>query len=198
MRDFTTDLRFAWRSLWKNPALTGIAVAALALGIGANTAIFSVVHGVLLSPLPYPQPERIVRLIDSNPQANLPRFPSAPPDFADWRAQNKVFSQLAAIRRTSVNLTGEGDPERLVAARVSADFFPLFRVPAELGRSLLPEEDQVGGPKVAVLSHGLWQRRFGGDAKILGRRLLLDGEPTTVVGVIGRNSRPRNTKQRPK
>ncbi|HXU34729.1 MAG TPA: ABC transporter permease [Thermoanaerobaculia bacterium] len=184
MRDFTTDLRFAWRSLWKNPALTGIAVAALALGIGANTAIFSVVHGVLLSPLPYSEPERIIRLIDTNPQANLPRFPSAPPDFADWRAQNQVFSQLAAIRRASVNLTGEGDPERIVGARVSADFFPLFRVPAELGRSLLPEEDQVGGPKVAVLSHGLWQRRFGGDPKILGRRLMFDGEPTTVVGVM--------------
>jgi len=184
MRDFTTDLRFAWRSLWKNPALTGIAVAALALGIGANTAIFSVVHGVLLSPLPYPEPERLVRLIDSNPQANLPRFPTSPPDFVDWRTQNKVFSHLAAIRTEYVNLTGEGDPERLVGSRVSADFFGLFRVPAELGRSLLPEEDKVGGPKVVVLSHGLWQRRFGGDPKILGRRLLLNGEPTTVVGVM--------------
>ena len=128
MRDFTTDLRFAWRSLWKNPALTAIAVAALALGIGANTAIFSVVHGVLLSPLPYPEPERIVRLIDTNPQANLPRFPTSPPDFVDWRTQNKVFSHLAAIRRANVNLTGEGDPERLVGARVSADFFGLFRL----------------------------------------------------------------------
>ncbi len=184
MRDFTTDLRFAWRSLWKHPALTVIAASALALGIGANTAIFSVVHAVLLAPLPYPEPDRIVRLIDTNPQANLPRFPSAPPDFADWRAQNRVFSELTAMRRGNVNLTGEGDPERLVGARVSADFFPLFRVPAELGRTLLPEEDRVGGPKVVVLSHRLWQGRFGGDPKIVGRRLLFDGEPTTVVGVM--------------
>ena len=184
MSYFSNDLRFAWRSLWKHPALTLIAVTALGLGIGANTAIFSVVHGVLLAPLPYPEPERIVRLIDTNPQANLPRFPTSPADFADWRAQNKVFSQLAAIRRASVNLTGEGDPERFVGARVSGDFFPLFRVPAELGRSLLPEEDRVGGPKVVVLSRGLWKRRFGGDPKILGRRLVLDGEPTTVVGVM--------------
>ncbi len=184
MRDFTIDLRFAWRSLWKNPTLTALAVAALALGIGANTAIFSVVRGVLLAPLPYPEPERIVRLLDTNPQANLPRFPSSPPDFADWRAQNRVFSHLAAIARASVNLTGEGEPERLIAARVTADFFGLFRVPAALGRGLLPAEDQVGGPKVAVLSHALWQHRFGGDPKILGRRLVLDGEPTTVVGVM--------------
>ncbi len=184
MKDFTTDLRFAWRSLWKNPALTAIAVAALALGIGANTAIFSVVYGVLLRPLPFPEPDRVIRLIDTNPSANLPRFSTAPPDFADWRAENQVFSQLAAVTRDNLNLTGDGEPERLQGARVSGDFFAVLGTKPLLGRPLLPAEDIPGGPKVAVLSYKLWQRRFGGDKGIVNRRLILNGESTLVAGVM--------------
>ena len=184
MKDFTTDLRFAWRSLWKNPALTAIAVAALALGIGANTAIFSVVYGVLLKTLPFPEPERVIRVVDSNPTASLPRFSTAPPDFADWRAQNTVFSHLAVNHRDNLNLTGDGEPERLLATRVSGDFFNVFGAKPLLGRPLLPAEDTPGGPKVAVLSYKLWQRRFGGDPGIVGKRLILNGESTLVAGVM--------------
>ncbi len=184
MRDFTTDLRFAWRSLWKNPALTVIAVVALALGIGANTAIFSVVYGVLLKTLPFPEPERVIRLVDSNPSASLPRFSTAPPDFADWRAQNTVFSHLAANHRDNLNLTGDGEAERLLATRVSGDFFNVFGAKPLLGRPLLPSEDTPGGPKVAVLSERLWRRRFGADPGIVGKRLILNGESTLVAGVM--------------
>ncbi len=184
MRDFTTDLRFAWRSLWKNPGLTLIAVIALALGIGANTAIFSVVYGVLLKTLPFPDPLRVIRLVDSNPSAGLPRFSTSPPDFADWRAQNTVFSHLAANQRDNLNLTGDGDPERLRAARVSGDFFNVFGAKPILGRPLLPSEDTPGGPKVTVLSYQLWQRRFGADPAIVGKRLILNGESTLVAGVM--------------
>ncbi len=184
MRDFMTDLRFAWRSLWKNPGLTLIAVIALALGIGANTAIFSVVYGVLLKTLPFPDPLRVIRLVDSNPSAGLPRFSTSPPDFADWRAQNTVFSHLAANQRDNLNLTGDGDPERLRAARVSGDFFNVFGAKPLLGRPLLPSEDTPGGPKVTVLSYQLWQRRFGADPAIVGKRLILNGESTLVAGVM--------------
>src|SRR6185295_2237793 len=184
MKDFTTDLRFAWRSLWKNPALTAIAVAALALGIGANTAIFSVVYGVLLRPLPFPEPDRVIRLIDANPSANLPRFSTSPPDFADWHAQSKSFSHLAAISRDNLNLTADGEPERLQAARVSGDFFAVLGTKPLLGRPLLPAEGIPGGPKVAVLSYKLWQRRFGGDPGIVNRRVILNGESTLVAGVM--------------
>jgi putative ABC transport system permease protein len=183
MESFGTDLRFAWRSLWKHPSLTLIAVVALALGIGANTAIFSVVQAVLLKPLPFPQPERVIRLIDVAPD-RLRAGATSPPDFADWRSQNRVFSQLAAIGTDNVNLTGEGEPERLYAGRVSGDFFGALGMKPLLGRPLLPAEDVAGGPNVAVLSARLWQRRFGGDPGIVGRRLMLDGEPTLVVGVM--------------
>jgi len=183
MESFGTDLRFAWRSLWKHPSLTLIAVAALALGIGANTAIFSVVQAVLLKPLPFPDPERVIRLIDVAPD-RLRAGATSPPDFADWREQNRVFSHLAAIGIENVNLTGEGEPERLYAGKVSGDFFGALGMKPLLGRPLLPAEDVVGGPNVAVLSTRLWQRRFGGDPGIVGRRLMLNGEPTLVVGVM--------------
>ena len=183
MESFSTDLRFAWRSLWKHPSLTAIAVAALALGIGANTAIFSVVQAVLWKPLPLPEPERVIRLIDVAPEG-LRAGATSPPDFADWRDQNRVFSHLAAMATESVNLTGEGEPERLYAGRVSGDFFGALGLKPLLGRPLLPAEDVSGGPNVAVLSARLWQRLFGGDPGVVGRRLVLNGEPTLIVGVM--------------
>ncbi|HEV7668452.1 MAG TPA: ABC transporter permease [Thermoanaerobaculia bacterium] len=183
MESFGTDLRFAWRSLWKHPSLTLIAVVALALGIGANTAIFSVVQAVLLKPLPFPEPDRVIRLIDVAPD-KLRAGATSPPDFADWQAQNRAFSHLAAIGTEFVNLTGEGEPERLYAGQVSGDFFGALGAKPLLGRPLLPAEDVAGGPNVAVLSSRFWQRRFGGDPGIVGRRLILNGEPTVIVGVV--------------
>ncbi|HXU34191.1 MAG TPA: ABC transporter permease, partial [Thermoanaerobaculia bacterium] len=183
MENFGTDLRFAWRSLWKHSSLTLIAVAALALGIGANTAIFSVVQAVLLKPLPFREPDRVLRLIDIGPK-KVRGGATSPPDYADWRAQNRVFSHLAAMGVENVNLTGEGVPERLFAGQVSGDFFGLLGVKPVLGRPLLPAEDVVGAPNVAVLSTRLWRRRFGGDPEVVGRRLVLNGEPTLIVGVM--------------
>jgi putative ABC transport system permease protein len=177
------DIRFGLRSLKSAPATTAIALLALALGIGANTAIFSVVNGVLLTPLPYPQPERLVILSSSNPKAGFPRFSLSPPDFDDFHRQSRSFEGLAAMSMGSVNLTGRGEPEVLDQGRVSADFFPLLRLRPLLGRIFRPDEDTPANRHVALLSHGLWQRRFGADPKAVGQSLLLDGESYTVVGV---------------
>jgi putative ABC transport system permease protein len=177
------DIRFGLRSLRSAPATTAIALLALALGIGANTAIFSVVNGVLLTPLPYPRPERLVLLMASNPKAGFPRFSLSPPDFDDYRSQSRSFEGVAATALGSVNLTGRGEPEVLDEARVTADFFPVLRLRPFLGRTFRPEEDLPANNHVALLSYGLWQRRFGADPKRVGQSLFLDGVSYTVVGV---------------
>ena len=185
MHDWWLDVRFAVRGLARRPALTLAVVAALALGIGANTAIFSVVHGVLLEPLPYPEPDRLVLAIDANLEAGFPRFSTSPPDFVDWRDEATGFSHLAFFQRSSPALTGgDADPERLTGAAVSGDFFPVLGLAPVLGRSLRAEDDRPGAAPVAVLSHALWQRRFGGDPGIVGREVTLDGVATTVVGIF--------------
>ncbi|HZN12569.1 MAG TPA: ABC transporter permease, partial [Blastocatellia bacterium] len=176
------DLRYGLRMLWKNPGFTVVAVIALALGIGANTAIFSVVNAVLLRPLPYEESARLVILSERSPQ--LEGMSISYPNFTDWRQQNGVFEQIAVFRRQSYNLTGTGEPERLTGGQVSADLFPALRVKPALGRAFRAEEDQPGGEPVAILSHGLWQRRFGGDPQILGRALVLSGRSYSVVGVM--------------
>ncbi len=178
------DLRYGVRMLWKNPGFTVVAVVALALGIGANSAIFSVVNTVLLRPLPYKDPERLVMVWEDRTARGYPRDTPAPANFVDWREQNKVFEGMAAIATHSLNLTGTGEPERLEGKRVSASFFPLLGVEPLLGRAFSPEEDQPGGNRVVVLSHGLWQRRFGSDRGILGKPLILNGESHEVVGVM--------------
>jgi putative ABC transport system permease protein len=176
------DLRHGARLLIKNPSFTAIAVLTLALGIGANTAIFSVVNGVLLRPLPYPEQERLVMIWED--PGNIPRNNVNPRNYADWREQNQVFEQVAAFYLQSVNLTDEGEPERMIGARVAANFFSILRVNAAHGRTFLPAEDRLGSQPVAVISHSLWQRRFGGDPNVIGRTLALNGTNTTVVGVM--------------
>jgi putative ABC transport system permease protein len=184
MRDFWLDVRFAARGLARRRALTVTAIAALALGIGANTAIFSVVHGVLLEPLPYPEPERLVLAIDANPEAGFPRFSTSPPDFADWREQATVFSHLAYHQRSSPALTGrDADPERLNGASVSGDFFAVLGLAPVLGRRIGDGDARPGAPPVAVLSDAFWRRRYGGDPGVVGREITLDGVATTVVGI---------------
>jgi len=184
MRNFWLDVRFAARGLARRRALTVTAIAALALGIGANTAIFSVVHGVLLEPLPYPEPQRLVLAIDANPEAGFPRFSTSPPDFADWREQSTVFSHLAYHQRSSPALTGgDADPERLDGAAVSGDFFAVLGLAPVLGRRIGAADARPGAPPVAVLSDGFWRRRYGGDPGIVGREITLDGVATTVVGI---------------
>ena len=177
------DIRFALRQLIKSPGFTTVAIITLALGIGACTAIFSVVNGVLLRPLTYAEPDRLV-LLRENQLPQYPEFSVAPPNFLDWQKLTKSFTALAAYRGQSYNLTGEGDPLRLVGSRVSASYFSVFGVAPQLGRDFLPEEDSPGRGRVVILSHGLWQRQFGGTTDVIGRTVQLNGEPHTIVGVM--------------
>jgi putative ABC transport system permease protein len=183
METLIQDIRYCLRTLWKRPTFTAIAVVTLALGIGASTAIFSVVNGVLLRPLPYPEPDGLIALRESH----LPDQPDAqiaPGKFVAWQNESSVFSQLAAYRTVSYNLTGEGNPERLLAGRVSVGLFTMLGTQPIVGRDFLSEEDQPGREKVVVIGHGLWQRRFGSDPNILGKSLKLSGEDFVVVGVL--------------
>jgi putative ABC transport system permease protein len=182
--DLKHDLRYGARMLWKNPGFTAVAVVALALGIGANSAIFSVVNTVLLRPLPYREPERLVMVWEDNSKIGYPRDTPAAANYIDWRDQNQVFEGMAATADLSLNLTGAGEPERFDGKRVSANFFSLLGVEPLHGRAFLPEEDVPGANKVVVLSHGLWQRRFGSDSGVVGRSITLNGEAYTVVGVM--------------
>jgi putative ABC transport system permease protein len=178
------DLRYGARMLVKRPGFTLIAIFTLALGIGANTAIFSVVNAVLLRALPYHEPDRLVRLWESNPAANLRAFSASFPNFTDWRNQNRVFEQMAAYREDGFNLTGGTEPERVIGARVTAGFFPALGVAPRAGRMFLPGEDQPGGDRAMIVSYGMWQRRFGGRPNLIGQQLSLDGQSFTVVGVM--------------
>jgi putative ABC transport system permease protein len=182
--DLWQDLRYGVRMLVKTPGFTIVAAVALALGIGANSAIFSVVNTVLLRPLPYKDPDRLVMVWEDATKHGYPRDTPAAANYVDWRDQNQVFEGMAAIVEWDFNLTGMGEPERIDGRRVSANLFPLMGVEPYLGRTFLPEEDQPGANRVVILSHGLWQRRFGSDANITGKPLTLNGVSFTVVGVM--------------
>ena len=176
------DFRYAFRQLIKAPSFTIVAILTLALGIGACTAIFSVVNAVLLRPLDYPQPDRIVNIRETN----LPQFPEfsvSPPNYLDWEKQTKSYEYIAAYSGAGLNLTGEGEPQRLVGVKATAHYFDVYGIKPTLGRFLLPEEDAVGKNHVVVLSHGFWQRVFGGARDVVGRPIQLNGEPYQVVGV---------------
>jgi putative ABC transport system permease protein len=177
-----SEIRFALRSLRRTPGFTTVAVVTLALAIGANTAIFSFLDGVLLKPLPYPEPERVVNLWERAPHSTRTSISGL--NFLDWNERNTVFSHLAAIAGGGFTLTGSGEPERLNGQLVSASFFDLFGTPAALGRTFAPEEDQPGKDNVIVLTHRIWTNRFGGDPDILNRSLILNGKPYTVIGVL--------------
>jgi len=178
------DLHYGLRMMLKNRGFTLIAVFTLALGIGANTAIFSVVNAVLLRPLPLDKPDELVLVWENSLAKGWKQFSVAPPNFADWREQNHVFEQLAAFRSSSFNLTGDDQPTVLAGARVSSNLFNLLRVQTLAGRVFTAEDDQLGKNHVAVISEGLWQRRFGGRHDVLGKGLSLDGEIYMVVGVL--------------
>jgi putative ABC transport system permease protein len=180
---FLQDLRHAFRMFGKNRVFTGAAVAALALGIGANTAIFSVVSAVLLKPLPFPEPDNVVFFMSMNRQGQGGPA-SSPAKFAHWRQQTTVIQDATAYRSNVVNYTGGAVPEQLRAGQVSADYFKLFGAPLFRGRTFSREEDLPGGPRVAVLSHGLWARRFGSDPAIIGKTIQLSGDPHEVIGII--------------
>jgi putative ABC transport system permease protein len=177
------DLRTALRTLIARPAFTAVAIMTLALGIGANTAVYTVVHGVLLAPLPYDDPDRVVVLNEVSPQFPNPISVSWQ-NYADWRDRSRSFSSVAAFRTAQMTLTGAGDPERVTIRQASASLLPLLGVKPSLGRAFASEEDQPGAAGVAILSHSLWLRRFTGDTTALGATLQLDRQPYTVVGVL--------------
>jgi putative ABC transport system permease protein len=182
MRTVWQDMRYAVRMLLKSPGFTLVTILALALGIGANTAIFSVVNAVLLRPLPYPTAERLAILSEWSQQ--VPNMSVSYPNFLDWREQNQVFEQIAAFRGAGYILTGAGEPERISAQEVSASFFPVLGASPAMGRNFAPAEDQPGGNRTAIISYGLWQRRFGANPEIIGQNLMLNNESYTVIGVL--------------
>ena len=178
------DLRYGTRVLLRRPGFTAVAVLTLALGIGANTAIFTVVNSVLLRPLPYKDPDRLALVRESLPKLGWNMMSASPAEFLDYREGNEVFSDIASFTDQSLNLTGQGDPLRVQAARVSASLFPLLGVQPSQGRTFLEEEDQVGNSSVIILSHGLWQSHFASDPAVINKVVRLDDKPFTVVGVM--------------
>jgi putative ABC transport system permease protein len=184
MQTFLQDLRYGARILLKNPLSTWVAVITLALGIGANTAIFSVVNALLLRPLPYPDSGKLVRLWESNEEANIPSFSVTYPTFLDWREQNQVFTEMAAYREDGFNLTGRSEPERVIGARVTADFFSMLGVNPVNGRAFLPEDDRPGEGRAVILSQEFYKRRFAAETNAVGQQLQIDGQPHTIVGIM--------------
>ncbi len=178
------DLRYGVRTLAKSPGFTIVAVLTLALGIGANTAIFSVLNAVLLKSLPYPDPNRLVMVWGDDRAVGNRRSQVSATDVMDWRAQNHVFDDIATISGYIPTLSGSGEPERIPAMIVGDGYFQIMRGKPLLGRVFLPEENIDGKDNVVVLSFGLWQRRFGGDPGIVGRTILLNSRPHAVVGVM--------------
>jgi putative ABC transport system permease protein len=181
---FKQDLGFGLRMMRRNPGFTFVAVVALALGVGANTAIFSVVNTVLLRPLPFKDPSRLVVLWEDNTKQGFPRNSVSPANFADYRDQNQVFQGMAAFTPRSFNLTGEGEPERIDGLRVSANLLTLLGVTPQLGRPFTGEEDRPGAARAVILGDRLWRRRFGSDPSVVGKTVTLDGNGYTVVGVM--------------
>lgn len=176
------DLRYAARTLAHSPGFATVAVLTLALGIGANTAIFSFVDGILLRPLPYPEADRIVRVMEKPP--GFPRNGISTLNYLDWERQNTVFDFMAAQTGTNLTLAGDSEPVLLHCGLVSPHYFDIFGIKPVIGRAFLPEEDQVGKDHVVLLSYLLWQNRFGGGPSILNRTILLDNQPYSVVGIL--------------
>ena len=185
MRSFLEDLRYARRTLFQNPGFTIAALGALALGIGANTAIFSVVNTVLLKPLSAPDADRIVEFESTT--AGVPYSAASPRNFNVWREQTTQFQDVSAHWLDHVNLTGGSDPELIPAARVTVDFFRLYGAPVLYGRTFSSDEGRPKGGDVVVLSHDLWIRRFAADPKIIGQTISLGDVPYAVVGILGPN-----------
>jgi putative ABC transport system permease protein len=185
MRVLVQDLRYGFRVLAKTPAFTAIALLTLMLGIGATAAIFSVVDAVLIRPLPFRNPARLVSIFEDFSSLGFPRNTPAPFNYMQWKRQRNIFEDVAATTGSIYNLTAsEGDPEKLEGERVTANLFSLLGVRPTLGRSFLPEEDTEGGPKAVLISRRLWKGRFGGDLSVVNKPILLNGEKYTVIGVM--------------
>ena len=187
MQFFWQDLRYGFRTLLRNPGFCAVAILALALGIGPNTAIFTMVNAVLLKPLPVPEPNRVVMIWGTLLKSGFDQMPVSGADYLEWKKQAHSFDQMSAafaIPEFGLNVSGAGDPERVSAALASKEFLPALGIKPIVGRDFLPEEDRPGGPPAVLISHALWQRRFPSDPAAIGRSLTVDGIPRTVVGVV--------------
>jgi putative ABC transport system permease protein len=184
MDGFLKDIRYGVRSLMKRPALAFIAIITLAIGIGANSAIFSVVNALLIKPLPFPELERIVAIWETQPSRGVVRNEASMANYLDWRAQNQTFEQMGLYRWWSASLTGQDTPERIQGFLVTGNFLDVLGVKPALGRGFAADEDQPGKDSVALLTHGLWQRRLGGDPGIVNKTITLNGVTRTVIGVM--------------
>ncbi|MDQ3650858.1 MAG: ABC transporter permease, partial [Acidobacteriota bacterium] len=184
MQTLFQDMRYGVRMLLKSPGFTVVALLALALGIGANTAIFSVVNAVLLRALPYRHADRVVMVWENNRPRSRPQNTISPANFLDWQDQQDVFDEMASFYDTRVNLTGAGEPEEIAGQMTTPNLFALLGVETVLGRAFTPQDAEEGRDDVVILSHGLWQRRFGADPDIIGKTLTLSGSAVTVIGVL--------------
>src|SRR5579864_5702216 len=182
MTGILQDLRYAMRQLRKNPGFTTVAVLTLALGIGANTAIFSVVEGVVLAPLPYAQPDRLVTVWERNQR--IPKFSASYPDFQDWQRNAQSFEQMGAFASQDYDLSAPGTPEHLEGAPISANFFRMLAANLALGREFSEDEDRHGGASAVIISDRLWKNRFAGNPAALGKTLTLDGVDYAVIGIV--------------
>ena len=184
MRTLWQDLRYGARMLLKSPGVACVALLAIALGVGANTTIFSVVSSVLLRPLPFAAPDQLVKVWTTDAKRGRNDLPVSYPNFADWRSQSQTFETMTAYSEASATLSGEETPEQIKGVAVTADMFPVVGVKPLVGRPFTAEEEKPGSAPVVVISHGLWQRRFGSDRKVVGQQVTLDGKSTTIVGVM--------------
>jgi len=184
---FRQDLRYGFRALLRNPGFSVVAILALALGIGPNSAIFTMVNAVLLKPLPMPEPNRVVMIWQTKLKSGFDQVPVSAGDYIEWKRQARSFEAMSAafaIPEYGLNISGPGEPERVSAATCSKEFLPALGIQPVVGRNFLPDEDRPGGPPVVFISHALWQRKFRSDPSMVGRTLIVDGVPRTVVGVV--------------
>src|SRR6476661_2426293 len=184
MNAFAQDVQYALRAFGRNPGFTAAAVLSLAIGIGANTAIFSVAGALLLRPLSYKDADRLVILWNRSPGLNVEQDWFSPGQYLDIKAENQVFENVATTIDSSFNLTGQGTPERIEGARVSSSLFTVLGTQPVVGRAFTADEDEQGKPTTAILSHGFWQRHFAGDPNVVGKSLLLNGNQIEIVGVM--------------
>ena len=184
LEELLRDARYALRQLCRSPLFAITLIGLLAVGIGANTTVFSIVNSVLIEPLPYKAPERLVRIWESNPKRGLLEFSVSVPNFHDWQAQQSAFESLSAAEMATFNLTSGNGPERVAAAAITSNLIPTLSVSPYMGRNFLPEEEQSGRNRVALISYGLWQRQFGGDPLLLNKTIELNRENYTIVGIM--------------
>jgi putative ABC transport system permease protein len=181
------DLRYGWRTLRRNPGFALVAILTLAIGIGANAAIFTVIDTILIRPLPFFQSSRIVMIWDTDANRNIQRGTASAAEFLDWQDMNHIFQSMSALRPSTVTLTGDGEPEQPFGVQVSGNFFRMLGVKPILGRDFRPEEETQGHEQVIMISYALWQRRYGGDPQIIGKSILVDYKPFTIIAVLPRN-----------